>query len=137
MNIAVRYYSKSGNTKRIAEAIAEELGTQAKDLSAPLPEKIDILFLCSSVYWAGADSSVKKYIKDNANKIGTLVNVSTAAMIESTYPQIKKVCEQNGVSISEKKFHCRGKFTVMHSGHPDNADIQAVKEFARKVMGES
>ena len=81
MNIAVRYYSKSGNTKRIAEAIAEELGTQAKDLSAPLPEKIDILFLCSSVYWAGADSSVKKYIKDNANKIGTLVNVSTAAMI--------------------------------------------------------
>ena len=137
MNIAVRYYSKSGNTKRIADAIAEELGTQARDLSAPLPEKTDILFLCSSVYWAGADSSVKKYIKDNANKIGTLVNVSTAAMIESTYPQIKKVCEQNGVSISEKKFHCRGKFTVMHSGHPDNADIQAVKEFARKVMGES
>ncbi len=137
MKAEIRYFTKTGNTKKLADAIAEELGTQAKDLSAPLPEKNDILFLCSSVYWAGADSSVKKYIKDNANKIGTLVNVSTAAMIGSTYAQIKKVCGQAGVTISDKEFHCRGKFAAMHPGHPDDADIQAVKEFARKVMGES
>ena len=137
MKAEIRYFTKTGNTKKLADAIAAELGTPAKDLSSPLPEKTDILFLCSSVYWAGADSSVKKYIKDNANKIGTLVNVSTAAMIGSTYAQIKKVCGQAGVTISNKEFHCRGKFAAMHPGHPDDADIQAVKKFARKVMGES
>lgn len=93
--------------------------------------------MCSSVYWAGADSSVKKYIKDNADKIGKVVNISTAAMIESTYSQIKKVCEQAGVTISDNEFHCRGKFAAVHSGHPDDADIQAVKEFAKKVTGEA
>lgn len=136
MKAEIRYFTKTGNTKKLADAIAAELGINAKDLSAPLSEKTDILFLCSSVYWAGADSGVKKYVRDNADKIGTLVNISTAAMIESTYPQIKKVCEQNGVSISEKEFHCRGKFTAMHFGHPDDTDIKAVKEFAKKVTGD-
>ena len=137
MKTEIRYFTKTGNTKKLAEAIAAELGTEAKDLSVPLSEKTDILFLCSSVYWAGADSSVKKYIKDNAGKIGTLVNVSTAAMIESTYSQVKKVCEQSDVAISDKEFHCRGKFAAMHSGHPDDADIQVVKDFARRVTRES
>lgn len=137
MKIEIRYFTKTGNTKKLAEAIAQELNIEAQELSAPLSEKTDILFLCNSVYWAGADSSVKKFISENKSKIGLLVNVSTAAMIESTYAQIKKIAEKEGVKLSDKEFHCRGKFTALHSGHPDDADIAAVKAFARKVIGDS
>ena len=137
MKIEIRYFTKTGNTKKLAEAIAQELNIEAQELSALLSEKIDILFLCNSVYWAGADSSVKKFISENKSKIGLLVNVSTAAMIESTYAQIKKIAEKEGVKLSDKEFHCRGKFTALHSGHPDDADIAAVKAFARKVIGDS
>ena len=137
MKIEIRYFTKTGNTKKLAEAIAQELNIEAQELSAPLSEKTDILFLCNSVYWAGADSSVKKFISENKSKIGLLVNVSTAAMIESTYAQIKKLAEKEGVKLSDKEFHCRGKFTALHSGHPDEADIAAVKAFARKVIGDS
>lgn len=137
MKIEIRYFTKTGNTKKLAEAIAQELNIEAQVLSAPLSEKTDILFLCNSVYWAGADSSVKKFISENKSKIGLLVNVSTAAMIESTYAQIKKLAEKEGVKLSDKEFHCRGKFTALHSGHPDEADIAAVKAFARKVIGDS
>lgn len=137
MKIEIRYFTKTGNTKKLAEAIAQELNIEAQELSAPLSEKTDILFLCNSVYWAGADSSVKKFIAENKGKIGLLVNVSTAAMIESTYAQIKKIAEKEGVKLSDKEFHCRGKFTALHSGHPDEADIADVKAFARKVIGDS
>ncbi|MBR1430466.1 flavodoxin family protein [Ruminococcus sp.] len=136
MKIEIRYFTKTGNTKKLAEAIAQELNIEAQELSAPLSEKTDILFLCNSVYWAGADSSVKKFIAENKSKIGLLVNVSTAAMIESTYAQIKKIAEKEGVKLSDKEFHCRGKFTALHSGHPDEADIAHVKAFARKVIGD-
>ena len=136
MKIEIRYFTKTGNTKKLAEAIAQELNIEAQELSAPLSEKTDILFLCNSVYWAGADSSVKKFISENKSKIGLLVNVSTAAMIESTYAQIKKIAEKEGVKLSDKEFHCRGKFTALHSGHPDEADIAAAKVFARKVIGD-
>ena len=137
MKIEIRYFTKTGNTKKLAEAIAQELNIEAQELSAHLSEKTDILFLCNSVYWAGADSSVKKFITENKSNIGLLVNVSTAAMIESTYAQIKKIAEKEGVKLSDKEFHCRGKFTALHSGHPDEADIAAVKAFARKVIGDS
>ena len=134
MNIAIRYYTKTGNTKKLAETIAEELGTEVKSVDFPLEEKTDILFLCNSVYWAGTDKSVKLFVKENAEKIGLLVNVSTAALIESTYKQMKKICEKAKVKISDKEFHCRGKFTAMHGGHPDDADLRAAREFAKKVI---
>ena len=133
MNIAVRYYTQTGNTKKLADAIAEELGVAAKPVTAPLEEKAEVLFLCNSVYWAGIDKQVKKFVKDNAGNIGTLVNVSTAALIESTFNQMKKVALEAGVTLCDQEFHCRGKFSALHAGHPDVEDLKAVRVFAKQV----
>ena len=134
MNIAIRYYTQTGNTKKLAEAIAAELGLEAKPVSVPLEEKADLVFLCNSVYWAGIDKSVKQFVKDNADKIGAIVNVSTAALIESSYGQMQKLASGAGVKLCEKEFHCRGKFFALHAGHPDEADLKAVRKFARSVI---
>ena len=133
MKIAIRYYTQTGNTKKLAQAIAEALGVEAKDITCPLEEKTDILFLCNSVYWAGIDRRVKAFVKANAGKIGTLVNVSTAAMIESTYKQMQSVAADAGVSLSTQEFHCRGKFAALHAAHPDKEDLENVRAFAEKV----
>ena len=134
MNIAIRYYTQTGNTKKLAEAIAAELGAEARDVSCPLEENADILFLCNSVYWAGIDRKVKQFVRDNGAKIGTLVNISTAALIESTYKQMKTVAAEAGVTLSDQEFHCRGKFKALHASHPDGADLKAVRAFARSVV---
>ena len=133
MKIAIRYYTQTGNTKKLAEAIAEELGVAAKPVSEPLEEKTELVFLCNSIYWAGIDKSVKGFVRDKADKIGTLINVSTAALIESSYGQMKKLAADAGVKLCEKEFHCRGKFSALHAGHPDEADLKAAREFARSV----
>ena len=133
MNIAIRYYTQTGNTKKLAEAIAAELGLEAKPVSVPLEEKADLVFLCNSVYWAGIDKSVKQFVKDNTEKIGAIVNVSTAALIESSYGQMRKLASGAGVKLCEKEFHCRGKVSALHAGHPDEADLKAAREFARSV----
>lgn len=135
MNIAIRYYTQTGNTRKLANAISEEIGVSAKDLTVPLDEKVDILFFCNSVYWASMNKEVKKYIQDNKDKIGCLVNVSSAAIIESTYAQVKKEAEACGVTVSDKEFHCRGKFTAFHPGKPDASDLEAVKKFAKEIVG--
>ena len=135
MTVAVRYYTQTGNSKKLAEAIAEQLGVAAADVTCPLTEKADVLFLCNSVYWAGIDKRVKAFVADNAANIGTLVNVSTAALIESTYKQMQKVAAAAGVSLCGQEFHCRGKFALLHGGHPDEADLIAVRAFAEKVVG--
>jgi flavodoxin len=55
MKIAVRYFSRGGNTKKLADAIANAVGVTAETTDVPLTEDVDILFLGSSVYAYGVD----------------------------------------------------------------------------------
>lgn len=134
MKIAVRYYSKLGNTKKLADAIAEQVGVEALSVDVPLEEDVDILFMCNSVYWAGIDGKVKQFLKKPGAKIGRMVNVSTAAIIESTYKQMKKVAFDYGISLDPNEYHCRGSFNALHKGHPNAEEVQEVKKFAAGVV---
>lgn len=134
MNIAIRYYSKTGNTKKIADAIAEQLNVEAFDLTKPVPSDTDILFLGSSVYAAGVADEVKDFISTLNKDINVVVNFSTAAFLESTYKQVKKLLEERNIRISDEEFHCRGKFTMIHRDHPNQEDLKDAKLFAKKVL---
>ena len=50
--IAVRYFSKSGNTRQIAEAVAEGAGVKAVSITdePTLSQRADILFLGGAPY---------------------------------------------------------------------------------------
>lgn len=134
MKYAVRYYSKTGNTKKLALEAASVLGVEALTTSQPLTEKVDVLFLGSSVYAAGVDEEVITFLKENKANIGQIVNLSTAALLPSTYKQIKKIAEENNISISDSEFHCRGSFAMMHKGHPDNTDLANLNSFVKGMM---
>lgn len=137
MKTAVRYWSRTGNTKKLAEGIASVLGVPAEEVTRPLEEDTDILFLCNSVYWNGVDGKVKEFLKNPGHKIGSLVNVSTAALKESSYSSIKSLAQEEGIPVDSREFHCRGSFMGVHKGHPDEKDVAAAEEFARRVAGAS
>ena len=59
MKIAVRYYTKTGNTKRLAEAVAKAAGVEAQPISVPVSEPVDILFLGNSYYAFTIDPEVR------------------------------------------------------------------------------
>ncbi len=134
MNAAVRYFTKGGNTKKVADAIAEAIGAEAKSIDCPLEEKVDVLFLGNSVYAANMDKEVKDFVTENKDKIGKLVNVSTAALIESTYGRMSKLCQELGIEIDEREFHCKGSFKFMHKGRPDEQDLADAKAFAKEIV---
>ncbi|WP_292605419.1 flavodoxin family protein [Methanobrevibacter sp. UBA188] len=90
MKIAIRYYTKTGNTKKLAEAIGSAINVEAKTIDEPLTEDVDLLFLGSAVYAAGIDKRVKEFIESINVNVGEVVNFSSTALIESTYKQVKK-----------------------------------------------
>lgn len=45
MSIAIRFYTRGGNTEKLAKAVEEVVGVQAKKVSEPLTEKVDTLLL--------------------------------------------------------------------------------------------
>lgn len=134
MKVAVRYYSRGGNTKKLAEAIASAVGVEAKTTSESLKEDVDILFLGSSVYAYGVDDSVKYFINGIHVNVGKVVNFSTAAVIKSTYKQVSKLLAKKGIPMAQEEFACRGSFGPMHKGKPDVDDLKRASAFAKSMV---
>lgn len=134
MKVAIRYYTRGGNTKKLADAISKAVGVDAETTSVPLTEDVDILFLGSSVYANGVDNEVKEFIRGIRVKVGKVVNFSTAALIRSTYKQVSKLLEEKQIPFAKEEFYCRGSFAVMHKGRPNADDCNAAADFARKII---
>ncbi len=137
MKIAVRYYTKGGNTKRLAEAVAQAVGAEALPISVPVDEPVDVLFLGNSYYAFNIDPEVRNFIHTlSKDKIAKIVNFGSAAMLNSTYKKVKAEADRLGIPMDEREFHCRGEFKGLHKGRPNEADMKAAAEFAKTIVGE-
>ena len=134
MKLAVRYYTRSGNTEKLARAIAQAVDAEALDVSVPLEEKTDILFLGSSYYAFDVDDAVKKFLAENKDKIGKVYNFGTAALMNSTRKSVEKAAKEYGITMAQAEFHCRGSFGPAHKGRPNEDDCKAAAEFARNIV---
>ena len=135
MKVAVRYYTKTGNTKRLAEAVAKALGVEALPLSAPVEERVDLLFLGNSYYAFSIDPEVKDFIRRlDKDKVGKIVNFGSAAMLNSTWKKVKAEADKAGIPMEEREFHCKGEFKGLHKGKPDADDLEAAAAFAREIV---
>ncbi len=138
MKVAVRYYTKTGNTKRLAEAVADAVGAEALPLSSPIAEPVDILFLGNSYYAFSIDPEVRDYIRKlDKNKVGRIVNFGSAAMLNSTYKKVKAEADKVGIPMDAREFHCKGEFKGIHKGKPDAEDLAAAAKFAKAIVSES
>lgn len=134
MKIAVRYYTRSGNTKKLAYEIARAVSCEAKEVTIFLDEKVDILFLGCSYYAFDVDEAVKTFIIENKEKIGKIVCFGTSAMMKSMKKPVSKVADTEGVTVADEEFHCRGEFKMFHKGRPDSKDLEKAADFARMIV---
>ena len=137
MKFAVRYYTKTGNTKKLAQAIAEALGVPALPISAPVTEPVDILLLGNSYYAFTIDPEVRAFVRAlDPHMVGRIANFGTAALLNSTYKKVKAEAERVGIPMVEREFHCRGEFKGMHRGRPNAEDLKAAADFARSLLNQ-
>lgn len=135
MKIAVRYYTKTGNTKRLAEAVAKAVGVEALPISTPVTEAVDILFLGNSYYAFSIDPEVRNFIASlDKTMVGKIVNFGSAAMLNSTYKKVKAEADKAGIPLDEREFHCKGEFKGIHRGKPDEDDCRAAAQFAKDLI---
>lgn len=136
MTIEVRYYSKSGNTRKIAEAIADAAVVTAKDISVPLPEHVDLLFLGGAIYAGNASKDLQDYVRTlKSSNVSKIVLFSTSMSPEKTlYSVLHTSISRKGIELSRESFHCAGKFLMFARSHPDEDDVEAARDFAKKLI---
>jgi flavodoxin len=137
MDVQVVYYTKTGNTKKLADCIAATAGVRAGVIGKDAAVQADILFLGASVYWGGIDGKVKSYINSlSPEYVKEAVVFSTSAIAERGFPEIKKRLEKRGIKVCDENFYCRGEFRSLHKGKPDAEDLAEAARFTKKILAE-
>ncbi len=135
MKIAVRYYTKTGNTKRLAEAVAEALGITALPITEPVTEPVDLLLLGNSYYAFTIDPEVRSFIRSlDKSMVGRIANFGSAALMNSTWKKVKAEADKRGIPMVSSEFHCKGEFKNMHKGRPDSGDLAAAAVWAKSLL---
>jgi flavodoxin len=137
MKTAVRYYSRSGNTGKIAEAIAEAAGVTAKPVDEALSEPVDLLFLGGGIYAKNIDGRLRDFIKQlSSEKVKSVAVFGTSAGGRSIQPQIEELLKGKGITTAGGGFACKGKFLFANRGRPNGQDCIDAAAFAKALLGQ-
>lgn len=113
MKYAVRYFSRSGNTKTVADTIAKELGVDAISVDAPnaaITEEVDVLFIGGAIYAYGLDKELIKYLDNlDGSKVKQVAAFSTAWLTSHGIDVINKKAALKGIATSNKTLFLKSK----------------------------
>lgn len=131
----VVFFTRGGNTQRVADAIAEGAGVQAAQVSPDAqPAVTDLLFVGGSLYAGKIDGLLKTYLEHLSPEcVGKVAVFSTAFGNASALEEIRGILEPKGIAVHPEAFHCKGSFLFFNRGRPNGEDLRAASDFARRV----
>jgi flavodoxin len=135
MKIAVRFYSRSGNTKKLADAIAKAANVSAYSTQVPLTEPVDLLFLGGAVYAGNIDSHLQSFAQSlTSDQVKRVCIFSTAASGKSIHSKFEDMFSRNHIELEKEDFACRGKFLMANRSKPDEQDCREAAAFVKKIL---
>ncbi len=127
---AVRYYSRSGNTKLVADKIAETIGVEAISVdqaNAKITEPVDVLFIGGALYAYGLDAELKSYLANlDASNVKKAVVFSTSWLSKHSIDLIKKGLSEKGIPVEEEYFYVKNKANA--------GQLEEAATFAKKMV---
>ncbi len=128
MSKAVRYFSRSGNTKKVAEKIAEGAGTTAvsvDEANGLIDGYTDVLFIGGALYAYGIDNKLGDFLDTlEKEKVGKAVLFSTSWLSKHALKIMEKALEGKGIPVEEETFYCKSKAV--------DDSLESAKEFGSK-----
>jgi flavodoxin len=135
--VSIIYYSMTGSTKKMAAAIAEELGVKAlsvKDVAA-VPQD-GVLFIGSGCYGDKPGEDMVKFIEKNdfEGRNVALFGTSGAGAGKETQAMAEAL-KQKGANVIGSYYTKGRAFVVVNIGYPRKEDLDGARKFAREMAG--
>jgi flavodoxin I len=131
----VIYYSMTGNTKKVAEAIAAELDVSAEDVKTKGElAKDSFVFLGSGHYFPLPGRGFKKFVARNDFDGRKVALFGTSGGGKGNEVEaLGKMVTAKGAKVMGK-FYCKGKlFFFINRKHPTSDDLENARKFAREL----
>jgi flavodoxin len=132
--LEVIYYSLTGNTKKVAEAIATELDVVAEDVKTKdrLAED-SFVFLGAGLYGPLRGWGLRRFIDRNDFRGRKVALFGTSGEGEGKeVGALEEAVAAKGAEVAGS-FFCRGRFLFLKRDHPTSKDLGNARRFAREV----
>jgi flavodoxin len=150
MHTIILYASKSGNTKKIADSIANALGCEAIKVTAESkPQGFDLesydLVLVGTGLFAGTPNEDIMHFLSNLNfksqkQFALFITWGGAPHSDKiAFRKLHALLEAKGQRVLDDHFTAYGgwKGILMKRGHPKPEEIAAAAEWAKKIKGKN
>jgi flavodoxin len=147
MKSIIFYSSKSGNTKKIAESMAAQVGCEAiKITSDSTPstldlEEYDLIFVGTGLYAGTPNEDVLKYLSNfnfrTPKQFALFITWGGAPQSDKiALTRLRALLEGKGQTVIREHFASYGgwKGILMKRGHPKPEEIQAAGEWAKQLV---
>jgi len=140
--VAVRYQSRGGNTKTVAEVIAKTAGVTAESIDVPLTGPVDILFVGGGVYAWDIDKALKSFLENlTPEAVKSVAAFTTAGGMNKT-GTITSIVKSKGITVCEETLAVK----VLLKNHAaltggkgyvelSDKQIQSIETFTKQVLG--
>ena len=131
MNIEIRYLSKLGHTRDIANAMGEELNITPKSINEypSIDNKIDILILGGAPYANVMDKELREFAKKiKKEDVDIVVLFTTSNWSRRTVYSLRKILKDKGIEVYKDYFYA-------HMLNIKNR-IPEAKKFVKRIVEE-
>jgi flavodoxin len=137
MKTILVYFSRGGNTRKIGEAIAEELEITPIDVKKQSPNvsSADLLIVGSGTYGNKPGKEMVTFLEnlESLKDKRAACFSSCAGDASKTLAAMKDIVTKKGYIIVDC-FSCFGKFAGLSKrGHPTDEELKQAKDFAKKL----
>lgn len=142
MRTAVVYFSRTGSTQKVTEAIAQAIGsTYCSITDYPAQQSADLLFIGGAIYGGQIDPELVSFIERlSAQNVGRAAVFATYAypgppeVMGRAEAMIKAALKKRGIPVVSQSFRCRGCFLIFGRKRPDEASLRDAGAFAAAVL---
>lgn len=139
--VYVVYASLTGNTRKVAKALAEAVGGTLVDVRRdPLPkvEAKDVVFVGDGVYFGQPSRAMRRALSAWTLPKGVKAAVfGTYGGKPAQLEVLEKILHEKGANVVDR-FSCMGRdwflLGLLGRGRPAEEDLKAAREFAKKVV---
>jgi len=134
-NIGVVYATKTQHSRKLAEAIAQELGVTAKNITENTqPEETRLLFIVGGIYGGKCNPDLLAYAEklDPSLVKKAAIVTSSVSVSNRSQKELRELLTKKGVDVVGE-ISCAGSFLFVKLTHPNKADIDAITHAAKEL----
>jgi flavodoxin I len=134
MKSQVIYFSNSGHTKKIADAIASALDVNAENVKDATLHDDTFIFIGSGCYGGKPGKDMTRFIEENTFNTREVALFGTSGGGEGKEVEEMEILLKSKNAQIKGRYFCKGRFLLWSRGRPNTEDIDQATKFAQRMI---